>query len=336
MSHPDLLRMPDGALRAFFGGIRSTNAGETNNALKHRDCARLGDSVDPQAGEGRAGDVRIRNGCRGHGAREDGTPISTWSGTPGLGFHFGVNPADPDGKIPQSGCCRPGRAPGRPEARVRVGHSPARARSTPGTEPPSPGASVQRACICSTARDIRPSSRLCCGGSKPPNRHLVIKGDGNEHANIAAAPEGRLWLMWERNGTIYATRTNRAATKLGAPNTLKPPGGNSIFRLNGEGSAGPLDLIANIQTGSTNGFWHQQVWPRLQLSASSKKGGNGRVITVRVADAGDPVSGASVKAGGKTLNTAANGKATLRQARAARVKATASKAGYAPAVLTVR
>jgi hypothetical protein len=72
------------------------------------------------------------------------------------------------------------------------------------------------------------------------------------------------------------------------------------------------------------------------LSASSKKAGNGRVITFRVADAGDPVSGASVKAGGKTLKSAANGKAALRQARAVRVKATASKAGYAPAVLTVR
>jgi hypothetical protein len=164
----------------------------------------------------------------------------------------------------------------------------------------------------------------------------VVKADRNEHANIAAAPEGRLWLMWERNGTIYAARTNRAATKLGAANTLKPPAANSIFRLNGEGSAGPLDLIANIQTGSTNGFWHQQVWPKLQLAATSKKAGNGRVITFRVADAGDPVSGASVKAGGKTLKTTANGQATLRQARAARVKGTASKAGYAPAVLTVR
>ena len=33
MSHPDLLRMPDGTLRVFFGGIRSTNPGETNNAM---------------------------------------------------------------------------------------------------------------------------------------------------------------------------------------------------------------------------------------------------------------------------------------------------------------
>jgi len=33
MAHPDLLRMPDNTLRAFFGGIRSTSQGETNNAL---------------------------------------------------------------------------------------------------------------------------------------------------------------------------------------------------------------------------------------------------------------------------------------------------------------
>jgi hypothetical protein len=31
------------------------------------------------------------------------TSISTWSGTPGLGFHYGVNPAQPDGKITQTG-----------------------------------------------------------------------------------------------------------------------------------------------------------------------------------------------------------------------------------------
>jgi hypothetical protein len=38
-----------------------------------------------------------------------------------------------------------------------------------------------------------------------------------------------------------------------------------------------------------------------------------------------------VKAGGRTLRTSAKGTATLKQARTARLKATASKAGYAPA-----
>ena len=76
--------------------------------------------------------------------------------------------------------------------------------------------------------------------------------------------------------------------------------------------------------------------PRLQLTSSTRKAGTGRTIIFRVLDAGDPVAGATVKAGGATLKTAANGTATLTQAKSAPVKATASKAGYVSASLTVR
>jgi uncharacterized GH25 family protein len=60
------------------------------------------------------------------------------------------------------------------------------------------------------------------------------------------------------------------------------------------------------------------------------------VITFRVLDAGDTVSGATVKAGGRTLKTAGNGTANLRQKAAAALKATASKPGYVSASLRVR
>jgi hypothetical protein len=166
--------------------------------------------------------------------------------------------------------------------------------------------------------------------------HVVLKVERNEHANIAAAPEGRLWLLWEQSGSIFAARTNKAATKVGAVNALKPPSGGTIYRLNGDGSAGPLDLIANVQAGGQQGLWHQQVLPKLQLTASTRAAGAGRTITFRVLDAGDPVAGATVKAGGRSLKTAANGQATLKQATVARIKATATKAGYAPASATVR
>jgi hypothetical protein len=119
-------------------------------------------------------------------------------------------------------------------------------------------------------------------------------------------------------------------------NAIKPPGSASIYRLNGEGSAGPLDLIANMQATGGQALWHQQVWPKLSLSASSRAAGKGRTIVFRVLDAGDPVSGATVKAAGKSLKTKADGSATLKQAARARVSATAAKAGYASASLTVR
>ena len=84
-------------------------------------------------------------------------------------------------------------------------------------------------------------------------------------------------------------------------------------------------------------LWHQQVQPKLQLTATSRKAGKGRVVTFSVVDAGDPVAGAAVKAGGRTLRTSAKGTATLKQARAVRLRATASKAGYAAsAPLVVR
>ena len=157
---------------------------------------------------------------------------------------------------------------------------------------------------------------------------LVLKAPGAKHVGVAAAPEGRLWVMWDVNGKIYATRTNHAATRVGPPSMVKPPGSGSVYELDGEGSAGPLDLVAN----DGKSLWHQQVWPKLQVSGRRA----GKTIVFTVADAGDPVVAAKVKAGGKTLTTAANGRATLANAPPGKVKASASKAGYTAASTTVR
>ena len=51
MSHPDLLRMPDGSLRAFFGGIRSTAPGETNSAMNTATAPASGASWTLQLGK---------------------------------------------------------------------------------------------------------------------------------------------------------------------------------------------------------------------------------------------------------------------------------------------
>ena len=101
-----------------------------------------------------------------------------------------------------------------------------------------------------------------------------------------------------------------------------------VYELDGEGSAGPLDLVAN----DGQGLWHQQVWPRLGLGGKRA----GKTIVFTVTDAGDPVAGAQVKVAGKTLTTAANGRAVLAKAPAGKVKASASKAGYTGATTSVR
>ena len=364
MSHPDLLRMPDGSLRAFFGGIRTTNPGETNNAMNTATAPASGSPWTLKLGKAAQAPYAYATGVAGAGLAKDGTPISAWSGTPGLGFHYGVEPGTADGKIPQSGCClyTPEIAVDAASGQAWVGfHSNEDAgpglyvnaigpNGPQGARRLAQGSVVGKSSI-SPGNRTSLTGRIGAGGvylfygqgyptfktlalwkvdtAKP---QLVIKADRNEHANVAAAPEGRLWLMWEQNGTIYAARTNRAASRLGAVNAVRPPSGASIYRLNGEGSAGPLDLIANMQAAGGQALWHQQVWPKLSLTGSR----SGTKIVFRVTDAGDAVAGAAVKAGGRTLKTDGAGRATLADAPAGRVRATASKAAYAPANAAVR
>ena len=364
MSHPDLLRMPDGSLRAFFGGIRSTNAGETNNSMNTATAPASGAPWTLKPGKAAQSTSAYATGVAGAGLAKDGTPISTWSGSPGLGFHYGIDASTPDGKISQTGCClyTPEVAVDSASGQAWVGfHSnesaaPGLYVNAIGPAGAQGGRRLAQGSVTGK-NSVYPGNRTSLTGrigaggvylfygqgyptfktlalwkvdtAKP---QIVMKADRNEHANVAAAPDGRLWLMWEQNGTIYAARTNKAASKVGAANTLKPPGGGTIYRLNGEGSAGPLDLIANVQTGGGNAYWHQQVWPKLSLTGARA----GKNIVFRVTDAGDPVAGASVKAAGKILKTNASGRATLTQAPSGRVKASASKAGYAAATTTVR
>ncbi len=365
MSHPDLLRMPDGSLRAFFGGIRSTTPGETNNSMNTATAPAAGAPWTLKAGKAAQSTSAYATGVAGAGLAKDGTPISTWSGSPGLGFHYGIDAGTPDGRIPQTGCClytpdvavdsasgqawvgfhsnesaAPGLyvnaiGPGGPQGGRRLAPGSVKGKSSiyPGNRASLAGRIGAAGVFLFFGQGYPTFTSLALWKVDAGRPQIVMKADRNEHANLAAAPEGRLWLMWEQNGTIYAARTNRTTTKVGAANALKPPSGGSVFRLNGEGSAGPLDLIANVNAGGQQNLWHQQVRPKLTLTASRF----GNAIVFRVLDAGDPVAGASVRVGGRSLETAANGTATLRPAPPGRSKATASKAGYATASpVTVR
>jgi hypothetical protein len=83
---------------------------------------------------------------------------------------------------------------------------------------------------------------------------------------------------------------------------LKTPAPAQCFRLEGEGSAGPLDLFAGLTVdgAAKDGSYQTHVLPALSLAVSKKavkKHGEvtGTQLTVRVADAGDAVAGATVR-----------------------------------------
>ena len=353
--------MPDGSLRAFFGGIRSTNAGETNNSMNTATAPASGAPWTLKPGKAAQSTSAYATGVAGAGLAKDGTPISTWSGSPGLGFHYGIDTSTPDGRIPQSGCClytpevavdsasgqawvgfhsneneAPGLyvnaiGPGGQQGGRRLAQGSVTGKSSiyPGNRTSLTGRIGAGGVFLFYGQGYPTFKTLALWKVDTAKPQVVIKADRNEHANVAAAPDGRLWLMWEQSGTIYAARTNKAASKVGAANTLKAPGSKTVYRLNGDGSAGPLDPDRQRRAGllASAGLAEALARPARERARTSCSGSRMREILS---------PGASIRAAGKTLKTNASGRATLVQAPSGRVKATASKAAYAPASANVR
>jgi hypothetical protein len=167
-------------------------------------------------------------------------------------------------------------------------------------------------------------------GAKPKNVP-VPKGTRVLTAGVAAGPDGRLWVYYGNEQQTLVTRTSRAVSGFEPVQVLRsPPGTVQYFRLEGEGSGGPLDLFADVTVdgGAKDGSYHQQVWPELSLSARKSPSS----VTVRVSDAGDPVAGARVTGlpgGAKT--TGANGTVVVSSAQKGLWALTATKPGYVPA-----
>ena len=109
------------------------------------------------------------------------------------------------------------------------------------------------------------------------------------------------------------------------------PGTSALWDVFGEGSLGTLDVFAHVTARGGLATWHRQVLAGLTLRCTPKKTG----ATCRVTDAGAPVAGAKVRAGGRTATTAGSGVASLSLPKG-RHAVTATKAGYSPASARVR
>jgi hypothetical protein len=169
---------------------------------------------------------------------------------------------------------------------------------------------------------------------------------GVSHAEpaIAAAPDGRIWLAWLRPNpsggrTIVARRSNRAGTVLGAAVTRTAPSGNALGTINLSAQSGRVDVLGIMSTVTNEkSVRHTQMLPGLTLQRSGgarQRPGRRYAVTFSVLDAGDPVAGARVRAGGRFAATAANGRATLILRRGA-TRVIATKSGYVGAALSLR
>src|SRR5205814_1639959 len=88
---------------------------------------------------------------------------------------------------------------------------------------------------------------------------------------------------------------------------LAQTGDGGLAFLQCEGSAGPLDLFADVLSGGGAGFWHTHLLAQLSLTAKAAKG----KVALSARDAGDPVAGVTISVGGRHLETNTRGQVTL-------------------------
>jgi hypothetical protein len=353
-----LVRAPEG-IRAFFAGLAEGSAVDRAMATA---VSADGRTWTPPLPASRAGNsakpVYVASGLAA-GAGLDGTFFSAWGDSEpgGGGFHIGLDPNAADGELPTGLQRDPGIGVDSASGQVFVAWNDldtstvaVMALSPPGspvTLPNSAAAQLQHP-VGITGRMGAPGVFMAyTQGTNPflgdPALFRVDTGkvtklttkDG-EQASIAAAPSGRLWVFWKKATTVFARRSNKAATRFGATRKLRVPGGggSTIFSLAGEASRGPLDLLALVDppaAGIAN--FHQRILPGLTLAAKQKKGGK---TAFRVTDAGAPVAGAKVKVKGEGTKTTGAGGTVLFSLSKGKHRATATKQGYAPAKATAR
>jgi hypothetical protein len=290
------------------------------------------------------------------------TPVFTWSLTFRLFSHAGLDPAV-ESRVWQTSCCayRPGLGvDGRTGEVVLAWYSDAIGEHGLWSQSILPAAG-ERKHLPSSANDERtaavaPEQKLGISGRIGAPGVYVAYGAGQptwtsllvwEHMSgratrvwegvvrdpsVTPGPEGRLWLSWSSSGNrVYVVRSNRSATRWGAVVRIAPPAATQrIWKLKGEGSRGPLDLLASVSTPGSLAFWHRRVLPGLTIACAG-----GKVVRCLVTDAGDPVRGARVRIGGRTLVTNRQGRVERDLSRGSYI-VRATRTGYTGATVRVR
>jgi hypothetical protein len=377
----DLVGAPGGGIRALFSGIfpASPRPGGFSDVMATATSTTGGASW---SGVVAASNSQVPGGspvyvASGIGAAvADGTVISIWgdSSPSGAGFHLGLDPATPDGKLsPSVGERDPGVGIDSVTGEVVLGWNFLGSGAAPNSLQVSrPGSGTVTNAPGSGAvwlgQRIGLSGRIGAGGvyaaygagtntfnARPAlwrvgdaKARAVKQPRDAEHTTLAPAPAGRVWVAWEgsdRGKRIFATRTNPAATAFGEVVSIAPPKGtDAIHSLSIEGSPGFLDVIALVDRGGGDlAHWHRRLLPGLTLSAKPRKVAAGKAIAFKVTDAAAPVAKAKVtlKLGKKKVSakTKANGRAKLKVpsgTKRGRYAATARRAGYTPGKLTIR
>ena len=262
INNPALV-LDGGGLRAFFGGIRTTNTEDPNSNLNTATAPIGGSPWSLFTGTVATGDAAYGGNMASTAA--GGVPWQTWAGTAGVFVHRGLDPSTPNVELQGQlgGCC--GYDPGivtEPSTGAPVVAWASNASGKqgvwvqaldPGTGAPVGGAvqmpgsttggqfSQQLARTPIAVRPGKPGAFVAYPGNYPTTTKVllwkvgapgstVVATGGGEHRNVtvAGAPDGRVWVLWEQRTSsgaprVFARRSNEAVTAFGETVGFAPP-----------------------------------------------------------------------------------------------------------------
>jgi hypothetical protein len=358
-----LTTIPGGGIRAYWGGIRTTEPTETNQDEN------MAVSTDGGASWALTPGSVVQPGTQAYGSsvsattRPDGTPVITYAGTLGTWVHTGADATlanfnlqpplgsygyDPNIASDASGTMVAwySNATGHlgPHAQgVNADGSPiGSAMQMPGTANMNVGMLSRTPLVARagggfyvaypTGYPTQNAVRVWKVGATKTT--LLDKTVNSSLAAISADSSGRLWVAWKDGTRVLASRSDKAATKWGAiVDAGQPKHAGSLYTLDASATpGGGADLFGNYGIGasSTTSTFYARINPGLTLTASKR--GSGYAFTVT--DAGSPVKGAKVKGAGKSDTTDSKGRAQLNVRRKTTV--TASASGYTSASVKLK
>jgi hypothetical protein len=360
-----------GGLRAFWGGFRSTDSTdpqrETNSALSSDGGATWAlhpGQINPDGAQSYASNTAAT-------VRPDGTTLQAFAGTLGTWVHAGLTPATPNwnytpgeqyGYDPNLATGTTGRSLMAWYSNA-TGHLGVIAREVNADGSPGPGPltmpgtdDMQVGMLGRTPLVARgagfhvayptASNRIRVWRVGAPRAPAVgrVPGSGSPAVAIAAAGDGRLWVLWTKgfgDPDVLARRSNRGATTFGAVvNAGHPRRALQAYKLDASAAGGALDVLGNfnIGTSTTAMTSYRRILPGLTLRAAPGRLRRGEPTAVRftVLDAGAAVAGARVRAGGKSGTTNNRGRVTLTLESRRPVRAKATREGYTAATKLLR
>jgi hypothetical protein len=347
-----------GTIYAYFAGLEPGTPQDNVLALSQSTDRGQTWSAPAPVSDNRAGThspVYASNGLAAtHGL--DGTLYSIW-GSAGSAFHVGSNPSDPDTPLPGKSSTDPGLGVDAQSGQVVAawnlldeGGVGVMQLNPPGPRTVIPGSDADQlqTPVSVAGRVGAPGVFVAYSAGDNPftakpavlrfgasSGTILDSNAGARQTALAHTQSGRLWAFWHRADKIYARRSNEAATKWGAIQSIKPPADTTtIWGLTGDALPEPLDLVARIGKGDDIGGWHQRILPKLTLKTKVSR----HKVTVTVLDVGDPVAGAAVTVKGAGKKKAgASGKVTFTAAKGKHaVSASAPYGGKATKKVRVR